>query len=228
MLKKWLPAGLIAIAMAAVWISGAHDYFSLETFQSSKSILHDYARDRPLAAMLAFCAVYIAVTALSIPAATIVTLVGGFLFGVIKGTALVTISATIGSSVIFLIAKSSFGEALRKKAERLYKRVADDINDNAFFYILFLRLVPVFPFFAVNILPALFAVPLRTYAAATFLGVIPGTIVYVNLGRQLGEVRTLADLASADSLAALGLLAALLLITILVRRYRKKEAADAV
>ena len=150
--------------------------------------------------------------ALSLPAATIVSLLGGFLFGRWLGTVLIVSSATLGATAIFGVAKSSFGASLRDRVGPLYHQIAGNMQANAVAYLLFMRLVPVFPFFLANILPALFHVKTRTLAVTTLIGIIPGTFVYANLGRELGTISSLWDLMSMQVLLAFCLLGALALL----------------
>ena len=156
------------------------------------------------------------------------TLLGGFLFGTLVGGTLAVIAATIGAIVIFLVARSSFGGALRERAGPLAERVSENLRQNAFEYLLFLRIAPLFPFFAVNIVPALLGVGLRTFALATLIGIIPGTFVYAHLGRELGTISSLSDLLSMDVLVALILLGLVALLPIAYRRWKSARSNPAV
>ena len=152
------------------------------------------------------------------------TLAGGFLFGKWLGTLYVVSAATIGASIIFLIAKTSLGETLREKAGRLYQRIEGNMKENAVGYLLFMRLVPLFPFFLVNIVPALFNVPLRVFVLTTFFGIIPGSFVFVNLGEQLGDINNLKDLVSTQTLLAFGLLGVFSLIPTLYKQWKAQKS----
>lgn len=219
-LKKWLPLGILVALMALAWMTGIHKQISLEGFHAHKAgLLHFVAENAALSA-LAFMGVYIAAVALSLPVATLLTLAGGFFFGKWLGTAYVVSAATIGAAIVFLVAKSALGETLRSKAGGIYQKIEKNMQENAFGYLLFLRLVPVFPFFLVNIAPALFNVPLRVFALTTFLGIIPGSFVFVNLGQALGEINSLNDLVSGKTLASLGLLGILALIPTVYKKIK--------
>lgn len=224
MIKKWLPLIIVGTAIIIFWLSGLSSYVSLEQFHAHKYDLRDYVSARPWQSIMIYAVIYITITTLSLPIASLLTLIGGFLFGVVTGTILVTVSATIGATILFLIAKSSLGKTLRDKAGKLYHRVDEDMRDNAFSYLLTLRLIPLFPFFLVNILPALFDIKPRTYVAATFLGIIPGTAIYVNAGRQLGEIESLSELKSNDTLLAIGLLALIILLPTFYKKFRKVKS----
>ena len=132
--------------------------------------------------------VYAAVVALSVPGAAIMTLAGGFLFGIVLGASLTVIGATLGATLLFLIARSAAGDFLRQRAGPFLARMSDGFSKDAFNYLLFLRLVPAFPFWAVNLAPALLGMRLAPFVIATALGIIPGTVVYTAFGASLGHV----------------------------------------
>ena len=224
-MRKWIPLAIIAALITLFWISGVGDYLNLENFQSHKTSLQDYVTANFWQSAVVFSFVYIGVTALSLPIASLITFVGGFLFGLVAGSILVAISATIGATLIFKIAQTSVGETLRNRAGNLYRRVEKDMKDNAFSYLLFLRLVPLFPFFLVNILPALFDIKTRTYVIATFFGILPGTIAYVNVGQQLGKIENPADLISPNMIFAISLLGVFALIPVLYSKFKKRKVA---
>ena len=136
-------------------------------------------------ALLAFAGIYTFVVAISVPGAVILTLLGGYLFGIVAGTLIVVLSATAGACLLFIATKTAFKEILSKKAGPSVKKMEAGFQENALSYLLFLRLVPLFPFWLVNIVPALLDIPLRTFALGTSLGIIPGTFVYVLIGNGL-------------------------------------------
>ena len=136
--------------------------------------------------------------AFSIPGALIMTLSGGFLFGAFAGTAATVVGATAGSVAVFLAARTAFGDVLRRRAGPAVARIAEGLRRDAFSYLLLLRLLPVFPFWLVNIAVGVVNIPLRTYVLGTVLGVIPGTFIYSALGAGLG---TVFDRAEAPNLS---------------------------
>lgn len=219
-LKKWGPLLLVLGLMILAWSLGLHEKINLQSFQLHKEELLSFVSRRPVLSALAFMGVYIAAVALSLPIATLLTLTGGFLFGAGLGLIYVVSAATAGAAIIFLVAKSALGETLRTKAGGLYQKIEKNMKENAFGYLLFLRLVPAFPFFLVNIAPALFNIPLRVFVAATFIGIIPGSFVYVNLGRTLGDVKSLNDLVSGKTLLAFGLLGVFALIPTIYKQIK--------
>ena len=226
-LKRWLPLILVVLLIGAAWASGLMDMVNLESIKAQRGRLLDIVAAHPVLSVAGFAALYAVTVALSLPIATLLTLLGGFLFGRWLGTAAIVTGATIGAAILFLIARSAVGDTLRAKAGPLYSKVAANMEKNAVSYMLFMRLVPLFPFFLVNIVPALFNVRLLPYVLTTFFGIIPGTFVYANVGRELGTIESLSDLASPQTLAAFTLLGLFALIPTIYKQIkgRKKVAA---
>lgn len=222
-IKRWLPLAILVIMIGGAWLAGLDDYFTLQRLQMQKILFLDYADAHPILSAALFVATYAGAVALSLPVATLMTLLGGFIFGLWGGTILVVTGATAGATVIFLIARSTLGSALREKAGPLYKKIEAGMNENAASCMLFLRLVPVFPFFIVNIVPALFNTGLRVYVLTTFFGIMPASFVYVNLGRTLADIESLSDLVSAQTLFAFTLLGLFALVPVLHKKLRKKD-----
>src|SRR6056297_3055090 len=222
-LKRWAPLIVLALLMAAAFASGLHEKISLSVLQENKGAMLEAVASRPVVTALSFMAIYIVFVALSLPAATILTLTGGFLFGPWLGTLYVVSAATIGATIIFFVAKTALGVTLREKAGSLYKRIENNMKEDATGYLLFMRLVPLFPFFLVNIVPALFNVKPRIYILTTFFGIMPGSFVYVNLGGQLADIENLKDLVSTQTLLAFALLGVFALLPTLYKQIRGKR-----
>lgn len=224
-LKRWIPLIVLVTLMIVTFSSGLQKFLSLETLQENKEVLLSSVNEYPILSSIIFVSLYIVFVALSLPAATLLTLMGGFLFGSWLGTFFVVTAATIGATIIFMVARTSLGTTLREKAGGLYMRIEKNMKENAIGYLLFMRLVPAFPFFLVNIVPALFNVPLRTYIATTFFGIIPGSFVYVNLGKQVATITNLGDLISTETLLAFALLGVFSLIPTVIKQVKtyKKE-----
>ncbi|MGB5557845.1 MAG: TVP38/TMEM64 family protein [Paracoccaceae bacterium] len=183
---------LIAILIVAV--VGAltlRDYLSFETLRENRESLIAFRDANYLGTVLAFMAVYIVIVAFSLPGATIATLTGGFLFATFPGALFNIVAATIGATLIFLAAKWGLGERLAARmeaSEGTVKRLKDGIDDNQWSVLFLMRLVPAVPFFVANLIPALVGVPLSRFVITTFLGIIPGGVVYTSVGAGLGEV----------------------------------------
>ena len=186
-----------------------------------------WVEGRPALAALAFVAVYVAVAALAMPGAVVLSLIGGFLFGRWFGTLLVIVGATAGALVVFLVARSTLGGPLRRRAGALGDRIAEGMRGNAVEVLLVLRLVPVVPFFLVNLAAALFDVPVRTFVLTTAVGIAPAAFIYNGVGRQLGTVTSLDGLMSPGALATLLALAGLSLLPVAYRAWKRPSAAPA-
>lgn len=185
---RWLPVFALAAAMVLAYALGLHEYISFKTIGLNYEAFTAYVRQHAATAIGIFMLAYIAVVALSLPGGLIMTLTGGLLFGWQIGAVATIAAATIGATLVFLIAKTSFGEGLAAKAGPSLASLRKGFQENALSYLLFLRLVPAFPFVVVNLAPALLGVPLKTYIVGTFLGIIPGTIAFSVAGSGLGSV----------------------------------------
>jgi uncharacterized membrane protein YdjX (TVP38/TMEM64 family) len=183
-----VPVVAILLAAALVFATGAHRHLSLETLVRHRDALSAFVDAHYAAALLGFMAIYVTAVSLSLPGALFLTITGGFLFGTIAGGAAAVIAATTGASVIFLVARSAFGEYVVRRAGPRLSKILDGFCADAFSYLLFLRLVPLFPFFLVNLAPALVGVRLGTFVAATAIGIIPATLVFASVGAGLDSV----------------------------------------
>jgi len=201
-LAKWAPLAAIAAAMGLVFAMGWHKFLSLEQIGLNYNALRGYIDNNLVLSLLAFMGLYIVVVALSLPGALALTLAGGILFGWQIGGPATVIAATIGATIIFLVAQTSLGESLAAKAGPAISKLRAGFQENALSYLLFLRLVPAFPFFVVNLAPALLGVNLRTFVTATFFGIIPGTMAFSFAASQLGAVIEKTNAEHAACLAA--------------------------
>ena len=194
-----LAVGLLAgIAFVAFREGG----ISLEALIANREAIAAFVSEHRILALLCYIGIYIATVALSVPGAVLLTVSGGFLFGVVIGASAAVIGATIGATLIFLLARTALGEPLLRRAGPRAQQLAQGFRADAFSYLLFLRLVPVFPFFLVNLVPAFAGVRLGPFVAATGLGVIPAAFVYALAGTGLDSVITAQKNAHNDCLAA--------------------------
>ncbi len=187
-LKRWAPIALLAAAIAVVYSTGLHEYLSLTAIAENREVLMEFVASHQVFALASFIAAYIVAVALSLPGASLLTVLGGFLFGWVVGGAAAVGAATIGAVIIFLAARTSLGEMLASKAGPWMEKLSDGFREDAFSYMLFLRLVPVFPFWLVNIAPAIAGVGLGTFAITTFIGIIPGTFAFSLAGSGLDSI----------------------------------------
>lgn len=234
--RRFAPLAIIVAGLGLAYAAGLHRHLSLGAFLDSRVALREFVSDNLLTASAGFVAAYAILVAFAFPAAAIFTIAGGFLFGWLLGGTLTVIGATIGATALFLAARHAFGDVLRRRAGGSLTRFADGFRDDAFSYLLVLRLTPVLPFVAVNVAPAFFDVKLRTYVVTTFLGIIPGCMVYAFLGSGInralakagqGEV-TLASLVTMDmTVALLGLGALAILGLVLKKTFLKDRKRDA-
>jgi len=221
--KFWIALALVALLLA-LRFSGLGEWLSFETLARHRVTLSEWVSGHPLLSAGAFVAIYTMVAALALPGAVWLTLGGGFLFGAALGTALTVAGATMGATLLFLFAQRVFGaDALQKlgpKAEGL----ARGIQANAWSYLLVLRLVPLFPFFLVNLVPAFCGVRPEVFIVTTCLGIVPGTAVFALSGAGLGRVLdaggmpSLSGILTPEIIAALCGLAALALLAIPLKK----------
>lgn len=195
---------IVAAAMAVVWATGWHRHLTLEAVAANRDTLHAIVAQHRSIAVLAYVLIYVATVALSLPGGTAMTLTGGLLFGCFGGAMAAVVGATAGATIVFLIARTAMGDILASKAGPFLGKLRDGFSENALSYVLFLRLVPAFPFWLVNLAPAVLGVPLRTYVLGTFLGIIPGTLAIASAGAGLDAVITAAKADQAACLATHG------------------------
>ncbi len=183
---------LIAILVAAVLgFIFLRDYISFDALRDNREALIAFRDANYVLTVSLFVAAYIVIVAFSLPGATITTLTGGFLFATFPGALFNIVGATMGAICIFLAARWGLGEKLAARmdsSEGAVKKIKEGINENQWSMLFLIRLVPAVPFFVANLVPALVGVPLSRFAISTFLGIIPGTVVYTSVGAGLGEV----------------------------------------
>jgi uncharacterized membrane protein YdjX (TVP38/TMEM64 family) len=225
---------IVILIVAVVGAFTLRDYLSFDTLRENREALIAFRDANYLVAVLAFIGIYIAIVAFSLPGATIATLTGGFLFATFPGALFNILGATIGASLIFLAAKWGFGERLAARMEAsdgAVKRIKDGIDENQWSVLFLMRLVPAVPFFVANLIPALVGVPLSRFVITTFLGIIPGGVVYTSVGAGLGEVfergeaPNLGIIFEPQILFPILGLCALAALPIIIKLLRKKDAA---
>lgn len=228
-LKRFLPLIVILIGMAAIYFTGAYHHLSFDALKAYHLTLKAYIDAHPILVPFLYILAYIVLTALSVPGAIFLTLLGGYLFPQPWSTIYVVFSATCGATLIFLAAKTALGDSLRKKAGPFLKKMEKGFQDNAASYMLFLRFVPLFPFWLVNLAPALFGVPLVTFIWTTLVGIIPGSFVFTLAGGGLEKIFetnqefSIGAIFNTQLKIALTLLGILALLPIVIKKLRKND-----
>jgi uncharacterized membrane protein YdjX (TVP38/TMEM64 family) len=247
-LRRWLPLIVIVVLSVAAIAIGWNQNISFETLVRNNEAVHVFIRDNRLAAVAIYVAIYVVAIALSLPGGLVMTMTGGFLFGGLLGGAATVVGATAGAVILFTVARSAFGGHLTRWAGPLAEKLAAEFRADAFHYLLFLRLVPVFPFVLINLVAAIVGVRLATFVAATGIGIIPGTFTFAFLGAGLDSaIRAQAAVYNAclasgrtdckldfdfkaavtpELLGALAALGVLALIPVAVKRIRARRAAS--
>jgi uncharacterized membrane protein YdjX (TVP38/TMEM64 family) len=224
---RLLIVALFAGAIIAFFALGGHKYLTLDTIKANRDALLGFSRDHLPAAMAIAFLVYTVAVACSLPGALLLSLTCGFLFGRWLGTAVIVSAATLGATLVFLAARYLIADWARSKMGALGRKINEGFSANAFNYMLFLRLVPAFPFFLVNLAPAFTSIRVQTYALATAIGIIPGSFVFANLGETLGTIDSLSGLVSKETLVAFALLGVLALVPVLIRKFKSGQAPAA-
>lgn len=202
---RWLPLALLACASVAVVASGAYHLLSLDRLLASRAWLHGFVEADRARAIVVAGLLYVCAVVLSVPASLVLTMFCGFLFGIVTGALLAVVSATTGAAIVFSIGRGPVGDLMRRRSGPRLAALAEGFRRDAFSYVAFLRLLPLFPFWVTNLAPAAFGVPRRTFVLATFLGLLPGAFVYAATGAGIEDVVASHESAKAACLAAGGL-----------------------
>ena len=224
-LRRLLPAALLLAGLLAFLAFGGHRYVRFETLEAHREALLALVAAHGPTAVLAFTALYAVMVAFSIPGALVMTVAGGFLFGTLGGAACSVAGATLGAIAVFLAARTALGGLLRDRAGPALARMRTGFQENALSYLLVLRLVPLFPFWLVNLVPALLGVSLKIFVVGTLFGIIPGSLVYASVGNGLGAIFEAGETAAIkDAIfepAVLLPLAGLIALSLLPVIYKK-------
>jgi uncharacterized membrane protein YdjX (TVP38/TMEM64 family) len=227
-LKIVLVLALI-LGLAAFFAFDLNSYVSIDSIKSNREALSAFVARNGIWAAFLFGALYAVVVAFSLPGGAVMTITGGFLFGWLGGGLIVVVGATIGATALFLIARTAIGGYLEAKAGPFVRKMEDGFRQNALSYLLVLRLIPLFPFWLVNLVPAFLGVSTTTYIVATFFGIIPGTFVYASVGNGLGALFDAGDdpdlgiIFEPQFLAPLIGLAVLAVIPVVYKKFQKSR-----
>ena len=229
MLKRLAPLLILVLGLVAFFAFGLDRYLSFDALREHRQSLLGWVAGNALMAPITYMLIYVAVVAFSLPGGLIMTISGGFLFGAVFGGVYAVIGATIGASLLFLIAKTSIGDYLLAKAGPGMKKIQAGFADNALSYLFVIRLIPIFPFFLVNLAPAFAGISLRIYFIATFFGIMPATFIYALVGAGLGSVFDRGvefTLGSVMTPEIMGALAGLAVLALLPVAYKKLKARN--
>jgi len=227
-IKRLIPLMILVIVLVLFYIFDLGRYLGFDALAEHKAWLSAWVDAHHILAPLLYILIYITVVAFSLPGGLVMTVSGGLLFGPTMGALYAVTGATIGATALFLIAKSSLGDFLLAKAGGAVKKMQAGFAHNALSYMFVLRLVPLFPFFLVNLAPAFLGVPLRVYVIATFFGIMPATFVFALTGSGLGSVLeqgghiSLAGVMTPQLMAAFAGLAVLALIPVAYKRFANR------
>jgi uncharacterized membrane protein YdjX (TVP38/TMEM64 family) len=219
----------IAIALAGLIALALFFYFDLKSFltlaalKANRQLLLEYYSTHKLIMVAGFMAVYIIQTALSLPGAAILSLAAGTIFGSIMGTVYANIAATTGATLAFLVTRYLLREPVLNKFGSRLETINRELETRGFSYLLFLRLVPLFPFFLINLAAGVTRLPLRTFFFATMLGIIPGGFVFVNAGASLATIDSLSAITSPRVIGSFSLLGLLALVTVLYHKLTTRQ-----
>ncbi len=218
--KKALVAAGGIVAVALFFHFDLQRFFTLDALKANRRTLVDYNASHGLAMAAGFMAVYVVTTALSLPGAAILSLAAGAIFGPVKGTVYACIGATVGATLAFLATRYLLRDAVSARFGRRLEGMNRELELRGASYLLFLRLVPLFPFFLINLAAGLTRLPVRTFVFATMFGILPGGFVYVNAGDSLAAIASLSDVVSPRVLGSIALLGLFALVPALYGRFR--------
>jgi len=205
-LSKFIIVGVIITLIVLFFVFDLKQYLALEVIKAQQDALNLYYQNNTLLTISAYMLIYIAVTALSLPGAAIMTLVGGGLFGLLIGTVVVSFASTIGATLAFIVSRFLLRDWVQAKFSDKLQAINDGIEADGAFYLFTLRLVPVFPFFIINLVMGLTPIKTIRFYLASQIGMLAGTIVYVNAGTQLSKIDSLAGILSPELLISFILL----------------------
>ena len=218
--KKISVLALGTVAVGLFFYFDLQRFLTLATLKANRQTLLDYYTAHRLIMVAGFMMVYIVQTALSLPGAAILSLAAGAVFGPLMGTIYANIAATLGATMAFLVTRYLLRDAILNRFGGTLEGMNRELEERGFSYLLFLRLVPLFPFFLINLAAGLTRMPLRTFILATMIGIIPGGFVYVNAGASLATIDSLSGIASPRVLGSFALLGVFALIPALYHKFK--------
>lgn len=222
-LKKILILSVVAVAVALFFYLDLERFLTLVALKANRQLLADYYAAHTLGTVAAFMVIYILQTALSLPGAAILSLAAGAIFGAVAGTVYAVVAATVGATLAFLVTRYLLRDAILKRFGAKLEGLNRELEQRGWNYLLFLRLVPLFPFFLINLAAGLTRLPLRVFVLGTLVGIIPGGFVFVNAGASLATIDSLSDVASPRVLGSFALLGLFALVPALYGKLKQKK-----
>lgn len=228
--KKFWLLGVLIVGLALFFLLDFDRFVTVDALRSHRSELTQFVAANMAVAIILYMSTYALLIAFSLPVGAILTILGGFLFGTVSGGSAAVLAATVGATALFLAAKTALSEPLRARAGPILRKMEDGIRADALNYLLVLRLVPIFPFFLVNMAAGLLGMRLRDYLLATFFGIMPGGLVYASVGNGLGAVfdsggePNLGIIFQPEVLLPLVALALLALVPVAHKRFKRRKA----
>ncbi len=223
--KKFAIISVAAVLIALFFYFDLERYLTLESLKANRDALAVFYLENRLTTVACFIAIYIVQTALSLPGATVLTLASGALFGSVMGTVYVNIGATTGAVLAFLAARYLYHDAVHNKLGTRLEKINSELEKAGFNYLLSLRLVPIFPFFLINLASGLTKIPLRAFFLATMIGIIPGSFVYCNAGASLATINSVGGIASPRVLGSFALLGLFSLVPVFYKKIKRRQDA---
>lgn len=220
--RKRIVLTVILLALVLFYFSGLSKHVTLASLKEHQEALSCFAGENRLAAAALFMALYIAQSALSLPGAAILSLAAGAIFGTVIGTIYAITAATIGATIAFLVTRYLFHDAIQAKFGHRLAAINREMETAGLGYLLFLRLVPIFPFFLINLAAGLTGLPLRTFIIGTIIGIIPGGFVYVNAGASLATITSPGNVMSTRVLSSFALLGLFAISPVIYKKFARK------
>ena len=228
--SRFIPLALMGVAAVLFFAFGLHRHFTFDTLRNNREFIGAWVADHAVLAAAIYMAVYATAIVVLPPTGTFMTVIGGFLFGPVAGTLYAVVGATAGATALYLVARHALGNLLRRRAGPALKRIQAGFQENELGYMFVLRLIPLFPFWLVNVAPAFLGVRLRTFMIGTLFGIIPGGFVYALFGAGIGSILdsnqeiSLKGVLTPEIVAGLIGVACLALLGIAYKKFKRRRA----
>ncbi len=229
LLARLAPLAILVAGLVTFFALGGQQYLDLDTTQALLRDMNDWVQANLWLAVLAYMVFYALAVSISVPGALWFTIGAGFLFGPFVGTGVAVFGATVGATIIFLAARYAFADWARAKFPGYIKKLQDGFKQDAFSYVMILRLIPALPFFGINIATAVLNVPVRAYFFGTLVGVVPGAYVYATLGNTAAQaaldgIPSFSSLLTPELIGAIVAFIVLAILPIAYKRFTRKKA----